>query len=85
MECEGQILIVVFADRLVVDFHVVENGLFVAEVIVVLHLGVRKLVMGRDIFFLLLLFFLVLLATSYNTTIFGRAIVGCGRVLFFEL
>ena len=73
MECERQKFVIVLADGFIIDFHIVENGLFVAEVIVVLHLG-TQLVMGRDIL-PSPLFFLVLLATSYNTTILGRAVV----------
>ena len=40
MESERQILIVVFANCFVIDFHVVINGLLITQVIVVLHLAV---------------------------------------------
>lgn len=40
MEGKWQILIVVFADCFVIDFHVVINSLFIAQMIVILHLTV---------------------------------------------
>lgn len=40
MVSEWQIVVILLADGLVVDLHVVEDCLFVAQVIVVLHLAV---------------------------------------------
>ena len=58
MVSERQALPVVSAYSLVIDFHVVIDGFLIAQVVVVLHLGVHDAAVGSVI--LLLLFFLLL-------------------------
>lgn len=60
VESERDLLMVFFAQSLIVNFHVVVNGLLVAEVVVVLHFGVRQQVVGGQVFFFLLFLFVLL-------------------------
>ena len=79
-------VVILLADGLVVHFHVVEDGLFIAQMIVVLHLTVIEYVVGSWILLFLIFFIISLLASaSEHSAIFCCAAVSSCRVLFFEL
>lgn len=60
VESERHKIVVLFADGLVIDLHIVKNGFFVTQVIVVFHLGISQQVVRGNVLFLfvvLILFF----------------------------
>lgn len=83
---QRQIVMVLFTYGLVVHLHVVEDGFFVAQVIVIFHFTVVKQVVRGRIFLLFVFFVLSLLGTTAEySTIFCSAAVSRSRILFFEL
>lgn len=85
VERERQVMMILFANGLVVHLHVVEDGLLVAEMVVVLHLGVDEQAV-RGWVLLLLLWLLAFLASSpEGAAVFRCAAVGSCRILLLEL
>ena len=83
---QRQIMVVLFADCFIVNLHVVEDCLFVAQVIVVFHLTVIQQAVRRWILLFLILFILSFLGSaSKDSTVLGCTAMRRCRVLLLEL
>ena len=82
MESERQALPVLSADSLIIDLHIIVDSFFIAEMIVVLHLGIHDAAMRCVVLFLLILILVTPLA-FLQELLFGSTIISL-RVLFFH-
>lgn len=86
VERERQVMMILFAYGLVVDLHVVEYGLLVAQVVVVLHLAVVEQAVRGWVLLLVVVFLLAFLASAAeDSAVLGSTAVGSCRVLLLEL
>jgi len=84
MKRDRQVMVVFVADGVVVDFHVVVDGLFVAQMIIIFLFAITKEVMRSYVYFFFILFLIILLPSTNNLPRLCRA-TNCCCVLFFEL
>ena len=85
MESKGQALMVIHSYCLVIHLHVIEDGFFVAQMIVVFHLAIGEQVVRGNVLLLLVILIIIFLPTTDDPTILGGAAIGGGRCLLLEL
>ena len=86
VEGEGHVGVVVLSHGFIVHLHVVEQGLFVAQVEVVFHLGVYDHVVGSYIFFFFFIFFILLPSWTDDLCILDRTGgARCNAILLLKL
>ena len=80
MESKWQMVVVLFADGLVIYFHIIKDGFLVGQMVVILHLGVHQATMRCMVLLLLLFLLVTFLATASNPVLLST-VAGSSTVL----
>jgi len=70
MESNWQLGMILDPNSFIIDFHIVVNGLFIAQMIVILLLAVNQAFVRGYVFFFFLFLIILFLSSSYYLSVF---------------